>query len=222
MFLVHTLPVFLSNNCDYIKSSFKGCTGTGTQARRHACVCESVLSLACGTVFLFAWKTCIFFEHVYFVFRGHQSRSAGFRFLPGEMCRRGPCLWSNTTLTQWSNLSLWRRDRIEELGDKTELFIDPEGRGSHVSNRSHHFEDWGGRKAKKTNPTKTHCLEWFTVMPTHCATSVTKVLAEMCCSTAQIYQDGWRETGRKTNGELKTLSSIVFEILFKKNHYIYQ
>lgn len=87
----------------------------------------------------------------------------------------------------------------------------PWRRGSHDSNRSHHFQDWAEQKKKS--------FQWFTVMPTHCAPSIViKFFHEMCCSSAQMYQDVLRKTGRKTNEELKT---ELIEFKYCRNH-IYQ
>lgn len=110
-----------------------------------------------------------------------------------------------TPLTQWLRLSLWRTDRIDELQERTQLFTDPEGEEAMFQTGAITL------KIERDEQKNTwNCFEWFTVMPIHCATcSVIKLLAEMCCSSAQMYQDVWRKTGRKTNRAQKTQSWVV-------------
>lgn len=77
------------------------------------------------------------------------------------------CLWREKKKKRLSDQTFHcEGDRIEELEDKTTLHW-PWRRGSHDSNRSHHFQE---RDKKKQKP-----FNWFTVMPTHCAPSIDKI-----------------------------------------------
>lgn len=91
---------------------------------------------------VFAWVCCLWHTVKFFRLPGKKMRNFSsmwiyfadispgqlVMFLLGEICRQALSVEKKKKkLTQWSNLSLWRRDRIEELEDKTELSIDPEG-----------------------------------------------------------------------------------------------
>lgn len=115
------LPVFLSNIYNYIQYILMSVLVQRCR-NKDACVCVSLLSLPYGKVFPFAWKKMRNFSSMWIYF-ADISPGQLVMFLLGGICR----VCGGEKKTHWSNLSLWRRDGKEELQDKTELFIDPEG-----------------------------------------------------------------------------------------------
>lgn len=199
------LPVFLSNNYNYIQYILMSVLVQRCR-NKDACVCVSLPSLPYGKVFPFAWKKMRNFSSMWIYF-ADISPGQLVMFLLEGICR--VCGGEKRLTDQTFHCE----GETEKKSYKTKL-----NSSLTLKERKPWFKQepsfsrLSGTKEKKS-------FQWFTVMPTHCAPSIViKFFHEMCCSSAQMYQDILRKTDRKTNEELKT---ELIELKYCRNH-IYQ